>query len=179
MTTKIYMEAESGSIMIVTLIIFMIIGVLALSLLNTGIMEFRSSRYDGNLQQAQQGADGGVEWGLESIYMELNQPENLVVYELPDHLACGNNGLDIGFQGCQASIGEVVKIGEAGTEPDQVVYSFTVFADYNGAHRGVEAEVTYGFSGGYEIIGEDGEQEFVPRVYLDRGRISSYRYNFE
>lgn len=179
MMTKMNRARERGSLMIVTLMVFVITGILALSLLTTGILEFRSSRWDGSLQQAQQGADGAVEWGLESIYWELNQSEYLDARELPLQLVCGNTGLDIGLQECQAVFGPVVKISETGTEPNQCVYGFTVSADYRGAGRTVEVEATYGFSGGYETIREDGELEFVPRVYLDRGQISSYQYIFK
>lgn len=173
MTIKKLLGSEKGSIMVVALLVFMITSILALSLLNTGIMESRSSRFAGSLLQAQQGADAAVEWGLESIYMELNQPENLEIYELPLRLECGNHTLDIGSQGCQAAIGDVIKIGEVGTEPNQCVYGFTASADFNGTHREVQVEATYGFSGGYEIIGENGNPEFMPRSYLDRGHISS------
>jgi len=114
-----------------------------------------------------------VEWGLESIYLELNQPENLEIYDLPLRLECGNHTLDIGPQGCRAAIGDVTKIGESGTDPNQCVYGFIVSADFNGTHREVQVEAAYGFSGGFEIIREDGTREFVPRSYLDRGHISS------
>lgn len=173
MIIRKHLGSENGSIMVVILLVFMITSILAISLLNTGMMESKSSRFTGNLLQAQQGADAAVEWGLESIFMELNQPENLEIYELPLQLGCGNHTLDIGHQGCRAAIGEVTKIGEAGMEPNQCVYGFTASAEFQGSHREVKVEVTYGFSGGYEIIVEDGNSEFMPRSYLDRGKISS------
>jgi len=167
------LSSEKGSIMVFILLVFMITSILAMSLLNTGIMESKSSRFANNLLQAQQGVDAAVEWGLESIFMELNQPENLEIYKLPLQLGCGNHSLSIGPQGCQAAIGNVTQIAEADTEPNQCVYGFTAFAEFQGSRRDVQVEATYCFSGGYEIVGEDGNPEFVPRSYLDRGQISS------
>ncbi len=57
------LSSEKGSIMVFILLVFMITSILAMSLLNTGIMESKSSRFANNLLQAQQGVDAAVEWG--------------------------------------------------------------------------------------------------------------------
>lgn len=174
---KTLMQRDQGSIFIVTLMAFFMVSILSVSLLNIGLMEYKSSQFEKKLLQAQQGADAGIDWGMELAYAELNQSPNLSADELPAVLTCGDTQLVIGEQGCFASIGPVLKVSESNGEPGQCAYEFIVSSDFIGARRAVKVEVTYSYSGGYETISPDGILVFQPRLYLDRGRISNYEYH--
>ncbi len=175
---KTLMQRDQGSIFIVTLMVFFMVSILSVTLLNIGLMEYKSSQFEKRLLQAQQGADAGIEWGMEAVYAELNQSSNLNADELPAVLNCGDAQLMIGEQGCTAYIGPVVKVRDSDGEPKQCCYELVVTADFNGAKRGLKVEVVYSYSGGDEMIGPDGSLVFLPRSYLDRGRITTYEYHY-
>ncbi len=168
-------RSEGGTILLVTLMVFMLIGIMSASLIKTGFMEYKSSHFENMVLQAQQGADAAVEWGEELIYLELNQFDYLSLDELPAQLYSGNRAMNIGNTGCSIMVGDIVKINELGQEPNYCTYEFIASGLYNGARRQVKVQIIYHFSGGYETIDSEGNAVFVPREYLDRGKITSYQ----
>jgi len=169
-------QSECGSIMIMALMIFLIISVLGTTIVEVGIMEYRSSHYEFEAQQSRQAADAGVDWGLELVYGELNQVDNLNIENLPSRLNCGNAEMNLAVDddSCEVAIGEVVKVNELGTQPNACTYQFTSMAMFGGARRAVKVQVTYQFSGGYAFVSPEGNASFAAREYLDRGKIISY-----
>ncbi|MDD4775917.1 MAG: hypothetical protein PHG75_05365 [Syntrophomonas sp.] len=176
--SAIFGDGDEGGILIATLMVYIIVSIMAVSLLNSGLMEYKSSQFEKRAQQAQQGADAAIEWGMESVYAELNQPFNLICEELPVQLTCGDAGLVIGQQGCQAAVGSVTKVGETVGELGQCSYEFIASATFDGARRQVKVEVGLSFSGGYETVDQEGNRVFLPRVYKDRGRVITYQYYY-
>lgn len=141
--------SERGGIMIMVLFIFLIISVLGTTIISCPIMEYKSSSYAGKEQQAQQAADGGVDWGMEKIYAELNENINLQTECLPLSLTCGHAGmiLPINEGNAEVVVGRIDKVDEGGAEPNYCVYEFTSSALYEGAQRAVTVKILFIFRG--------------------------------
>lgn len=167
--------SEHGSIMVITLLMFLLLGVWGGSIVEIGIMEYKSCSYEIEAQQSRLTADGGIDWGMERIYSELIQPENLGIDVLPAQLSCGDAEMNliVDSEEARVSIGLVQKVSELGNEPNACTYEFTSTAFYKGAQRAVKVQVKYSFSGGYESINE-GNPYFIPRTYLNHGKIINY-----
>jgi Tfp pilus assembly protein PilX len=170
-------NCEFGGIMIIVLMTFLLVSILAAGIIGMGVMEFRSSHFDFQSQQAQQAADAGVDWGLENIYTELTLPANLIAESLPSSLNCGNQSmyLNVGDKTCEVSIGNVINRTNPLTEEGSYTYEFTSAGTFEGAHKLVTVQAIYHFSGGYQYTDSNGTISFLSRKYLNRGRIISYQ----
>lgn len=167
-------KSERGSIIIMTLMIFLIISVLGTTIVELGIMEYKTSRYELESQQARQAADAGVDWSVERIYSELSQPDNLIIEKLPTQLNCSNGTttLAVGEESCAITIGNVKRV-DPETMGDSCTYEFISAAIFEGARRAVQVRVIYNYSGGYDFPDSEGNLSFMPRTYLNRGKIIS------
>ena len=163
-----------------TLMIVLIISLLGVVIIDVGLMEAKSSQYDIKVQQAQQAADAGVDWVMENIYSELTTPDNLSVVSLPANLMWGNTNMSFAQASgvCNVTVGSIVKITNPQSDSSSCTYEFTSTGKYKGANKAITVRSTYEFSGGYYYIPDDGSQYFVPRQYLDRGRIKFYKTSF-
>ncbi len=168
---------ERGSIMIMVLIMFLLVSILSIATIELGIMEFKSSHYDFQAGQAQQAADAGVDWGLEKIYAELTLPANLVVPSLPSPLTCSRQTMyfDVGEKTSEVSIGEVMNKTSQSAAAGSCTYEFTSTGIFEGACRKVTVQAAYDFTGGYQYTNSDGKISFIPREYLNRGKIIYYQ----
>lgn len=166
-----------GSIMLVVLMLFLLVSFLGIATLEIGLMEFKSSHYAAEMQQAQQAVDAGIDWGLENIYAELTLPANLIAESLPSPLLFGNQTtyLDVDGKTCEASIGEVIKLTEQRDDISLCTYNFTSTGLFGGACQKATIEVTYYFTGGYQYANSDGSISFMPRQYLNRGEVNYYQ----
>jgi Tfp pilus assembly protein PilX len=63
--------SERGYAMLMALMVLLVISVLGTTIIGVGEMEFKTSHYDYEAQQAQWAADAGVEWAEEKIYLTL------------------------------------------------------------------------------------------------------------
>jgi hypothetical protein len=171
------LNCELGSIMIMVLLMFLLVSFLAAAVIGIGVMEFKSSHYDFQAQQAQQGADAGVDWCLENIYTELTLPANLTAESLPTRLNCSNQSmyLNVGDKTCTVSIGNIINKTNPQNAQGLCTYEFTASGTYEGAFKQVTVQATYYFTGGYQYTNSSGTTSFLPREYLDRGKIVSYQ----
>jgi Tfp pilus assembly protein PilX len=169
-------DHQKGATMFMAIVIMLLVGVLGVTIVEIGLMENKSSHYDWEEQQAQQAADAGVEWGRERIYLELQQPNNLILPTLPARLLCGNAEMLLAGddETCKANIGEVV--GKPGpiNAADACTYEFTSTGSFRGARKVVTVQIVYSFTGGYQFQELDGQLSFMPRQYITRGRIINY-----
>ena len=158
------------------LMILLLLAVLGAAIIEIGLMESKSSHYAREEQQAQQAADAGVEWGMEKIYLELQQPSNLSTETLPVSLSCGNAVISLASneETCQAIIGEVVSKTGSGNEVGQCTYEFSSTGLFRSARKGVTVQIIYYFVGGYQFQDGDGQLSFIPRQYYNRGQIINY-----
>ncbi|MEA4923978.1 MAG: PilX N-terminal domain-containing pilus assembly protein [Syntrophomonadaceae bacterium] len=170
-------DRERGSIMLMALLLLLLVSCLGYAVIELGLIEYKSSRYDYQAAQAQQAVDAGVDWGLESIYTELTLPANLTAPALPAELSCGNQtiGLETGAKTCEIAVENIinksVQTGPAGS----CTCEFTITATFEGACRQVAVQAVYYFNGGYQYINADGDPAFMPREYLNRGKIVYYQ----
>jgi len=171
------LKYERGSIMIMVLIMFLLVSFLSVAAVELGLMEFKSSHYDFQAGQAQQAADAGVDWGLEEIYTELTRPANLELPSLPSLLTCSRQTmyLDVGKKTSEVSIGEVMNKNSQSTAAGSCTYEFTSTGIFEGAYRKVTVQAAYDFTGGYQYTNSDGKISFMPREYLNRGKIIFYQ----
>lgn len=169
-------DNQQGAIMLMALMILMLVGVLGATLIEIGLMENKSSHYDWEAQQALQAADGGVEWGMERIYSELQQPANLDIETLPALLTCGNAEMCLaGNDGTGwVRIGAVVKKNSMINELGFCTYEYTSTGSFRGARKVLTVQIIYYYTGGYLYQDMDGKLSVMPRHYLDRGRIKNY-----
>jgi hypothetical protein len=176
-TPKFGYGMERGSILLMVLMMFFLVSFLSVATIELGLMEFKSSHYDFQAGQAQQAVDAGVDWGLEKIYAELTLPANLMAPSLPSRLACSSQiiYLDVGGKTCEVRIGEVMNISNQSTAPDSCTYEFTSTGIFEGAYRKVTVQAIYYFNGGYQDMDSYGNILFMPREYLNRGKIISYQ----
>jgi Tfp pilus assembly protein PilX len=168
-------DCQQGGIMLMALMILLLLAVLGTAIIEIGLMESKSSHYAREEQQAQQAADAGVEWGMEKIYLELQQPSNLSAETLPVSLSCGNAVISLAGpdETGQAIIGEVSKIG-SGNEGGQCTYEYSSTGLFRGGRKRVTVQIIYYFAGGYQYQDGDGQLSFVPRQYYSRGQIIYY-----
>lgn len=169
---------DDGTMMIITLLVFLFISIMSLSLVSTGFMEYKSSHFENMTLQAQQGADAAVEWGSELIDCELNQVECRSLDELPAQLSSGNRTMILGSDGCNIMVGDMVKINEISDEPSYCTYEFMAYGMYNGARKVIKVQVAHHYTGGYETSDGEGNLVFIPREYLDHGQVVSYQPYF-
>jgi Tfp pilus assembly protein PilX len=175
-----WLNGDQGAVLLVAVVILMLLSVLGTTMIEIGMMEFRSSHNDFEAQQAQQAADAGIEWGMENICLELEQPANLIRETLPTLLSCGNTGVALASNGelCGARIGNVVeKVNQLG-EPNWCSYEFTSTGTFRSARKAVTVQVIYYYTGGYQYENIEGSLSFIPRQYLNRGRIIAYHISF-
>lgn len=170
-------DQQRGSILLTVVMIFLLVSFLGFAVIELGLMEYKSSRYDYHAIQAQQSVDAGVDWGLENICAELVLPENLSAPTLPVHLACGNRTiwLNAGDSLCEINIGDIVNQSVQTGSPGSCTYEYTVTAMYEGACRKATVQSVYYFNGGYQYIDPEGSLSFMPRAYLNGGQISWYQ----
>lgn len=169
---------DDGTMMIMALLVFLCISIMSLSLVSTGLMEYKSSHFENMTLQAQQGADGAVEWGSELIDLELDQEDCRSLDELPAQLSSGNRTMMLGDDGCSIMVGDIIKINEISGEPGYCTYEFIACGLYKGARKEIKVQVMYHFSGGYETVDGEGSLAFIPREYLDHGQVVSYQPYF-
>lgn len=169
-------DCQQGGIMLMALMILLLLAVLGTAIIEIGLMESKSSHYAREEQQAQQAADAGVEWGMEKIYLELQQPSNLSSETLPVSLSCGNAVISLAGpdETGQATIGEVVSKTGSGNEGGQCTYEYSSTGFFRGARKRVTVQIIYYFAGGYQYQDGDGQLSFVPRHYYSRGQIIYY-----
>lgn len=176
---KLRLDCDKGGIMLLTLMILLITSLLGLVIIEVGTMEAKSSRYNIELQQAQQAADAGVEWVMENIYSELTTFNNLYAVNLPVSLMCGNKNMIFAENSgrCTVTVGTIVKIDNPSADSSSCTYEFTSTGKFGRANKPITVRSTYKFSGGYYSFVEDREV-FLPRQYIDRGRIILYKNLF-
>jgi len=174
-TPKLEYSVERGSIMLMVLMMFFLVSILSVATIELGLMEFKSSHFGFQAGQAQQAVDAGVDWGLEKIYEELTMPANLIAPSLPASLTCSSQiiYLNAGDKTCEVSIGEVINRSNQPT--GSCTYEFTASGLFEGACRKVTVQATYYFNGGYQYINSDGNISFMPREFVNRGKIISYQ----
>lgn len=170
---------ETGGLLLVALMFLLVITLLAITITDVAWMDFKCSQNDFTGQQAQQAADGGIELAEEKIFQELNQLENLQAETLPQILSCGNLLVSIPSQT------EPITVAIGGITYNAVLsdsgscsYEFTSRGEFRNASKVISVVVSYHFIGGYSHTEADGTVSFVPREYLDRGQIISYRAIF-
>ncbi len=170
-------DRERGSIMLMALMMLLLVSCLGYAIIELGLIEYKSSHYDYQAAQAQQAADAGVDWGLESIYVELTLPANLTTPALPAQMSCGNQtiGLETGTKTCEIAVGDIINKSVQAGPPGSYTCEFTITATFEGACRQVAVQAVYYFNGGYQYIDADGNPAFMPREYLNRGKIAYYQ----
>lgn len=166
---------EKGSILFITLIIFITLNLMGMALVKIASLESKMSEYVYKSQQAQEAADGGIEWLSIRIFEELNNEENLSKPTLPVKLL-GDESIEVemptGAGEPKALIEKVEKYGQTSV-PDDInycEYGFISTGIFQGARKIVEVKIVYSFLGGYY----KNESDFISRIYQDSGEISSY-----
>jgi Tfp pilus assembly protein PilX len=169
-------DRQKGGIMLMAIMILLLVGVLGVAIVEIGLMENKSGHYDWEEQQAQQAVDAGIEWGMEKIYLELQQPTNLSLTNLPARLLCGDAEMLLAGddETCRVSIGEVVGIPGPINDSGSCTYEFTSTGSFRGARKMLTVQIIYSFTGGYQIQEVDGQWAFMPRQYINRGKIIKY-----
>jgi len=171
---------DNGSLTIIALVIMVGLSLLGTTLMNIAVMEARCSRNDYRMEQARQSVDACIDLIWEKTYQELTRPENLVATKLPDVLDCSHTELSIqvGGDNSAASAGIISKSDEVDGVPGFCIYQIPIDGEYLTAKQKVIIELVFNYEGGYQMLDIDGTSQVVPRVYLDRGQIKSYRSSF-
>ena len=165
--TKV-LHDEQGSIVLMSLLIFIIVSMLMMLILQLAAMERHMSQYYFRSQQAQQLADAILEQRAAEISLRLNSDytdEELIPAlplgwqeswsELPTGTARGR---------CQTCF----LAYETGT--NYCKYRLHCVGRFENAVKSVEAELTFYFINNY-----DAEQKFVSRTFTNNGEITSYQ----
>jgi len=171
---------DTGSLTIAALVIMVGLCLIGATVMNIALMEARCSQNDYRMEQARQSVEAGIDLVAENIYMELNRPDNLVAEQLPDELDCSNTeaAIHVGENISMASTGFISKKDEVNGNPGFCIYQVPIHGEYLNANQKAIVELVFNFEGGYQIPDGDGPSQVVPRVYLDRGQVLSYRFSF-
>ena len=171
-------NAESGHTMLIALMTFMIISLLGTIIVEVGNMEYKSSYYDYELQQAQQAADAGIDWATESIYLQLVTAQNDTDLPPACDLQPDSQPQKIGPEiaasraaNFEISNWHAVRISEARSNP--AVYEFIAIGHFGNAHRTIAVEGAYWYT---DTLIDSNSGTGQGRHYSsNRGYICSYR----
>lgn len=171
---------DSGNLTILALVIMVGLCLLGTTLMNIAIMEARCARNDYRMEQARQSVEAGIDLISECIYQELNLPYNLVAEKLPAELDCSYTqvAIQLGGEISIATTGLISKNQEVDGVPGFCIYQVPIRGEYLNAIQNAIVELVFSYEGGYQIPAADGPSQVVPRVYLDRSQVVSYRYSF-
>lgn len=175
-----FSSRDTGSLTILTLVIMVGLCLLGTTLMKIAVMEARCSQNDYRVEQARQSVEACIDLISEKICQELNRPENLVAEQLPDEMDCSFTDFSIQVGGAisVASAGLISKSEEVEGVPGFCVYQVPIHGEYMNANQNATVELVFLYEGGNQIPGADGTSQVVPRVYLDRGQVVSYRSSF-
>ncbi|PKM78584.1 MAG: hypothetical protein CVU90_00885 [Firmicutes bacterium HGW-Firmicutes-15] len=159
------------------LIMLMIISLLGAAAIEAGSMELKISHYEFRVQQAQQAADAGVDWGAERVYLQLvnrrDDPALPVSIDLSPDINPQRIGPDLSdslapnfvIRDWQAS-----RVSTATSNP--AVYKLISTGNFGSAYKKIAVEISYRYEGGAidPITGHFQERDYSG----NRGVISSY-----
>ncbi|MEQ8236266.1 MAG: PilX N-terminal domain-containing pilus assembly protein [Syntrophomonadaceae bacterium] len=171
---------DTGSLTILALVIMVGLCLLGTTLMKIAVMEARCSQNDYRMEQARQSVEACIDLNSESIYQELSRPENLVAEQLPDEMDCSYTDFTIQVGGdiSVASAGLISKSEEVEGVPGFCIYQVPIHGEYMNAKQDSIVELVFMYEGGNQIPDADGTSQVVPRVYMDRGQVVSYRSSF-
>jgi|GEM_PF-967864 len=176
------LSSQQGSAILMTLMVLLVLSVLGMGIVGVAGMEFKTSHYDYETQQAQQAADAGVDWGMENIYQVLKQAEYLSMEQLPANLSDepqwdnrSETSFNTGADTCAVSIGDVIKKPQSSPPhpgTNTCTYEFSSTGTFRGVSKSVTVVVVYTFMGGYN---DPDDGNLVARSDFQRGKIKSYK----
>ena len=163
------MASERGSVILMTMMVFLILSILAAAIVSAAGMEGKISHYAYRSEQAQQAADAGVEWARAEIYSRLEEQKDQE--SLPDDPLDYATTMEIGTEADKARIAfsEASLIKQSSQD---CTYGFTSTGSFQGAKKAVTVQIRYSFTENRNTAGE-----FLSRTYRDRGRIMVYNSN--
>jgi len=165
--------SEKGSILLAVSVIFLIIGLLLLSVLELASIERKMSRNYTDLLQARQAVDGGVARTCQLTLSSLQAGAGAEA--LPGLPVGANTGSQvIGDPSGQVSYrirGEGVKLAVQGS--NYGIYAFSCEGSSHGVVQTASVKVRYGFSNIYKYT--SGYPLFDHRIFNDQGRVTYYQ----
>lgn len=165
------MGSEKGSILLAVSVIFLIIGLLLLSVLELAIIERKMSRNYTYLLQARQAVDGGVARTCQLTLSSLQAGAGSEA--LPGLPVSATGSQVIGNPSGQVTyriLGEGVKLVVQGS--NYCIYAFNCEGCNHGVVQTASVKVRYGFSNHYNYL--FGYPRFDRRNFTDQGRITHY-----
>lgn len=166
-----FFKEDKGYILVFVLIVFLVIGVVCSSALSMAYLESKQSYYDADYKQAEQAAEAGLAWIMETTYSILLQQRS--AQELPRTAlaAAGPFPLDPAkrvFYSLEPS-GAVLEA----EYNDSCIYKFVVLGKGLRSKCRIYIRCEFSFTRVYQQD-KYGNKVFLYRNYTDRGRVLSY-----
>ena len=162
------LNADQGSIILMSLLIFFIISLLSMLILQLSAMEMHMSRYYFRSQQAQQLADAILEQRCAEISQCLRSDytDDQFLPALP--LGWREDWTELSIGSGQGRCQTLFLSSEPGT--GYCRYRLRCIGCFENATKSVEADLTFHFTNNY-----NSKQKFLSRTFLDKGEITSYK----
>ena len=165
---KLSREDEQGSILVMTLFIFLMICILMILILQLSVLEMRMSEYYFRSQQAQQLADAMLEQRCAEISQSLRSDycdqQNLPTLPLGWREDWTEIATNEGEGRCQTRFMDVQ------TGPDYCCYKIIFTGCFENAQKSIEADLSFHFQNTF-----DSKQRFISRLFTDHGVITDYK----